>query len=411
MMAKRWPLAAAEERFMRGVIKFLVSLIIGIAIIWIGFWWYAEHRLQGGFAAWAEQQAADGWKVSYDAVERGTSPMNAELTIDHLTLTPPPGPDGEVISVALPSVALRIAALNPLVFHTDLPNEIAITVGNNIGLVIDTGSIGVSENLNPDTLFNRQAYPFRGGDFAASNIQILASSLLVLHIDSITSHADLNLKAGANATAISSTITLDGLALSPLLTRIGSVPFDGRLAHLSLAGTFSGPLPDNLESLANQVDADAHDRAAQQELLIPVVHKWAAQGGSGNVALNLLIGPSTINAGASLRFDANLQPTGTADLSADRLGAFTTALTNAYPALQSDVAEAEAELSPYITSTEQGGQTLGMHVTYGSGSITINGQKVAAMPPLDWNALENPLPPPVQAPGDGSGAASPAPSP
>lgn len=394
---------------MRGVIKFLVSLIIGIAIIWIGFWWYAEHRLQSGFAAWAEQRADDGWKVSYDSLQRGTSPMNAELTIDHLTLSPPPGPNGELISIALPSVALRIAALNPLVFHTDLPNEIAITVGNNIGLVINTGSMALSENLDPDTLFNRNAYPFRGGDFAASNIQILASSLLVLHIDSITSHADLNLKAGADATAISSTTSLDGLALSPLLTRIGSVPFGGKLTHLSVAGTFSGPLPDNLDSLADQVGADAHNLDAQEELLVPVLHKWAAQGGHGNVALNLLIGPSTVNAGGSLSFDANLQPTGTADLTADRLGAFTSALTNAYPALQTDVAEAEAELSPYITNTEPGGQTLGMHVTYGSGSVTINGQKVAAMPPLDWNALENP-PPPVQAPGDGSGAALPAPA-
>ncbi len=393
---------------MRGVIKFLITLVIGIAIIWIGFWWYAEHRLQAGFTAWAEQQAADGWKVSYDSAQRGASPMNAMLTINRLSLTPPPGPNGEVITIALPSLALRIAALNPLVFHTDLPNQIAITIGNNIGLVINTGSIGVSENLDPDTLFNRQAYPFRGGDFAASNIQILASSLLVLHIDSLTSHADVNPKAGANATAIATVTTLNGLALSPLLTRIASVPFDGKLAQLSLAATLSGPVPDNLSGFADKLDAAHHDLEGQEALLIPVIHKWAEAGGNGKLALNLLLGPSAIKAGGSLAFDANLQPTGTADLSADRLGAFTTALTNAYPALADDVAQAEAELSPYISNTPQGGQTLTLHVAYGAGSVSINGQKVAPMPPLDWNALENP--PPLQAPGDGSGAASPAPA-
>jgi hypothetical protein len=395
---------------MRGVIRFVFSLIIGIAIIWIGFWWYAEHRLQSGFAAWAEQQAADGWKVSYDSLQRGTSPMNAELTINRLSLTPPPGPNGEVVTVSLPSVGLRIAALNPLVFHTDLPNQIAISVGNNIGLMINTGSIALSENLDPGNLFNRHAYPFRGGDFAASNIQILASSLLVLHIDSLTSHADVNLMAGANAAAISSLTVLNGLALSPLLTRIGSVPFDGRLAQLSLAATFSGPVPDNLSGLADQLDAAPHAPQAQEDLLIPVIHKWAAAGGNGKLALHVLIGPSAIAASGNLAFDANLQPTGTADLSADRLGAFTTALTNAYPALQDDVAQAEAELSPYIGNTPQGGQTLTLHVNYGAGSVTINGQKVAAMPPLDWNALENPPSASVQAPGDGSGAASPAPA-
>jgi len=395
---------------MRGVLKFLLSLIVGIAIIWIGFWWYAQQRLQSGFQAWSEQQAEEGWKVSYGDIHRGTSPMNAELTIDQLTLTPPPGPDGELVSISLPRVALRIAALNPLVFHTDLPNQISFSVGNNIGFVLSSGSISASENLNPDTLFNRDAYPFRGGDFAASNVQILAASLLVLQVDSITSHADVNLKAGADATALSSITVMDGLVLSPLLTRIASVPFDGKLAHLSLAANFSGPVPADIGSLPDQLDAAPHDRDAEQKLLLPVVHQWASQGGSGKLALNLIIGPSTINAGATLGFDANLQPAGTADLNANHLDDFTTALVNAYPTLQNDIAQAEAQLSPYISSTTAGGQTLGMHVTYGAGSVSINGQKIADMPQLDWTALEDPPPPPAQAPGDGSGAAMPAPA-
>ncbi len=395
---------------MRGVLKFLLSLMIGIAIIWIGFWWYAQARLQSGFQAWAEQQAADGWKVSYDSMRRGTSPGNAELTINHLVLTPPPGPAGQTIAISLPSVVLRIAALNPLVFHTDLPNQITFAVGNGVDLVLNAASIEASENLDPNSIFDKHAYPFRGGDFAATNVQVLATSLLVLQIAQITSHADVNLKAGANATAFASTTTLDGLALSPLLTRIASVPFDGKLAHLSLAATLSGPLPEDIGKLADKLDALPHDRDAEQKLVVPIVRKWASQGGHGNVALNLLLGPSTINAGGNLSFDANLQPQGTADVGATRLGALTTALTNSYPALQDDIAQAEAELSPYISNTEQGGQTLGMHVVYGAGNVSINGQKVAAMPPLDWDALENPPPPPVDAPGDGSGAALPAPA-
>jgi hypothetical protein len=395
---------------MRGVLKFLLSLILGIAIIWIGFWWYAQVRLQQGFEAWAERQASNGLKVSYVSARRGTSPLNALLTIDQLTLVTPPGPDGEMIRVALPSLALRIAALNPLVFHTDLPDQIDVTVGNTVGIVLSAGSISASENLDPNTLFNRRAYPFRGGDFAASNVQVLASSLLVLHIDSVKSHADLNLGAGGNATAISTATVLDGLTLSPLLTRIASVPFGGELAHLSLAAAISGPVPRDISTLADQMDAIPHDRAAQQKLLMPVLHQWASQGGNGKMALEIVMGPSTINAGGTVGFDANLQPAGTAELSVDHLGDFTAAIVNSYPALQTDIAQAEAELSQYIGSTASGGQTLGMHVTYGAGSVTVNGEKVAAMPPLDWTSLENPPPPPIQAPGDGSGAASPAPA-
>jgi hypothetical protein len=385
---------------MRGVVKFLFSLSIGIAIIWIGFWWYAEHRLQSGFQAWAEKQAALGWKISFDSIQRGASPMNAVATVDHLTLTLPPGPNGETVTIALPAVALRIAALDPLVFHTDLPNQITVTVENNVDLVINTARIALTENLDPNTVFNRTAYPFRGGDFAASNVQILASSLLVLHIDSVTSHADLNPSAGANAAAFSTTTVLQGLALSPLLTRIASVPFDGKLAQLSFSATFSGPVPAGLSGLADQLNA-VHDRIAQQKILVPIIHQWASQGGNGKLALQLIVGDSTIKSGVNLGFDADLQPKGTADLGADRLGRLTTAVTNAYPALQDELAQAEARLSPYITNTNQGGQTFAMHVTYGAGAVVVNGQILGAMPKLDWTALENPTPAPAagSAPG------------
>jgi hypothetical protein len=385
---------------MRGIVKFLLSLIVGIAIIWVGFWWYAEARLQSGFQGWADQQAAAGWKISYDSLKRGTSLTDAAINITNLSLTPPAGTTGETATFSLPTLALRIDALNPLVFHTDLPSKISMAIGNNIGVVINTGSIALSENLDPNTLFNRAAYPFRGGDLAASNIDILASegSLLVLHIDSITSHADLNLQATSAGTAVSSQTAFDGIVLSPLLTRIASIPFDGKVTHLAFAGTFSGPVPDGLMNLASQIEAVPHDLAAQQQLIIPVIHKWASEGGSGKISLNLGIGPSTAQAAATVKFDANLQPNGTADLTADHLDQFTGAITNAYPQLQSNVVQAEAELTPYLTTTDQGGQSLGMHLTYGPAGVNINGQKVSDMPPTDWSTLENPPPSPSSPP-------------
>jgi hypothetical protein len=108
-----------------------------------------------------------------------------------------------------------------------------------------------------------------------------------------------------------------------------------------------------------------------------------------------------------VKFDANVQPSGTADLTADHLDEFTGAITNAYPQVQDTISQAEAQLSPYLSTTGTGGQTLGMNVTYGPPGVTINGQKVADMPPVNWDALENP--PPAPAPDDGSGAGSPTP--
>lgn len=394
---------------MRGVIKFILSLIVVAAIAWVGLWWYAQGRLQSGFETWADTQATSGWKISYDSIKRGTSPLQALVTITNLTFTPPPGPSGETGSITLPSFALRIDAASPLVFHSDLPDKISLVFGPNVDAVINSGSINLTENLDPSVLFNNTAYPFRGGDFSASNIDILASqgSLLVLHIDSITSHADLNLAAGSAATAMFTTTSLDGIALSPILTKIASIPFDGKINNISLTATLSGPVPDNIASLAAQVRATQNDVTAQEKLLIPVIHKWAAQGGSGNISLGLAIGPSTAKADAAVKFDANLQPNGTADVSASHLDEFTSAILAAYPQFQDDVAQAEALLTPYITTTDQGGQTLGVNVVYGPPAVTVNGTKLADMPKVDWNALENPAPPLPDAPApsqSGTGA-------
>jgi hypothetical protein len=385
---------------MRGVIKFLLTFVIGIALIWLGFWWYAESRLQSGFTAWADQQATRGWKISYDSIHRGSSIFDAAVTINNLSLTLPPDTTGGQISIGLPSLSLRIHALNQLVFHTDLPNRITINLGHNLGLVWSTASSALAENLDPNQLFNRSADPFWGGDFSASDVDLLASgSLLMLHIDKISGHSDLNLKAGADHTALASKIAFDGIAY---------IPFDGKLAHIDAALRLSGPVPANLPQLLGPMSALAHNLAAQQRLIMPVAHQWAASGGSGNAAVNSTIGPSTIKAGVALKFDSNLQPDGTADLTADHLDQLTAAITNANPRLQADVAQAAAQASQFLSNTDQGGQTLAMHVVFGPPGIFINGQKTGDLPPFDWNAALNPLPAPVQATGDGSGAAGPA---
>jgi hypothetical protein len=397
---------------MRAILKFLLSLVLVLVILWFGLWWYAQGRLQNGFQNWADAQAAAGWKISDTGIARGTSPMQALVTISNLTLTPPPDAAGETGTITLPSLALRIDALNPLVFHTDLPNKISIAIGQTVDLAVNSSSIALSQNLDPNALFNKSVYPFSGGDFSAGNVDILASqgSLLVLHIDSITSHADLNLGAGAGTTALSSTTNFNGLALSPLFTKVAQIPFNGQISNFSLGLTLSGPLPADLTSLSAQIRAAApQNEAAQAKIIIPVIRKWASQGGNGSVSIGLTVGPTTAKADAAVKFDANVQPSGTADLSANHLDELTGAITNAYPQVQDTISQAEAQLSPYLTTTSTGGQTLVMNLVYGPPGITINGQKVADMPPVNWDALENPPAAPAPAPGDGSGADSPTP--
>jgi hypothetical protein len=379
---------------MRAILKFLFSLIIVLAIAWLGLWWYAQGRLQSGFQAWAEQQATNGVKIAYSGIEHGTSPLAALVTIHNLVITLPPAPNGDTGTITLPTLALRINAASPTIFHTDLPNKILLQIGSNIDAAINTGSIAVSETLDPAAMFNKSVYPFRGGDFAAGNIDILASqgSLLVLHIDSLTSHSTINPNATGTETALTGTLSFDGIALSPILTRIASIPFDGKITHLATSITLSGPLPADLQGLAAQIRAVPHDPVAQQKIIMPVIHKWATQGGNGSASLALVIGPTTANADGAVKFDANLQPEGTANLTANHLDDFLATIINAYPQLQAGAAQFEAQLSPYLTTTTADGQTLTIHTTYGAGTVTVNGQKTGDLPQVNWTTLENPPP-------------------
>jgi hypothetical protein len=399
---------------MRGIIRFLFGLILIIAIGWVGLWWYAEGRIEDGFTAWADKQAVMGYTVAYTGLHRGTSPLEAGLLIDNLTVTVPDKTTGTNVVVTFPSLGFRIEVFNPLVMYTDVPDKISIDAGGNFDVVQNAGSISASNDLDPAALFNKSVYPFRGGQIVEKNVDILGSSgsLLILHFDQLSVQASLNMQAGASDTALAETLSMDNVALSPLMTRVLSIPFGGKITHLGLTLNVSGPLPANLSALADQIRATAHDPVAEQKVFVPVLHDWATQGGNGNIALTTVIGPSTLTAAAAVKFDANVQPEGTADVTANHLDQFTGAITNAYPDAQDDIAQAEAQLSQYLTTTSDGGQTLTMHIVYGSGAVNVNGQKVGPMPPVDWNTLENP-PPASAAPeddnnGDDSGATAPA---
>jgi hypothetical protein len=384
---------------MRGVIKFVLTLILVVALAWLGLWWYAQGRLQNGFQAWAEQQATHGVTVAYAGLQRGTSPTEASLAISNLTVTLPQTTNGTQAVITLPSLVMRIEAASPTVLHVDFPNKITVNAGGNLDLAINSGGIAASETLDPNALFNKNIYPFRAGDFSATNVDFLASSgsLLVLHVDSFTGHANINPNAGAGDTALGETLTLNGMALSPLMTRIASVPFGGKIDQLTTTIDLSGPVPPQIYTLPDQIRAAQHDTIAQQKLVVPIIHQWASAGGSGSIGLTLAIGPSTASANAAVKFDANLQPEGTANATANHLDQFTAAIVNAYPQLQDNIAAAEAQLTPYITTTGPSGQTLTIHTTYGAGAVTINGTKVTTLPNINWTTLENPTPAPVPA--------------
>ncbi len=394
---------------MRSFLRLSLVLIIILLAAWIGLWWYAQGRMQAGIANWANQASKNPqMQVTYDGITRSGSPLAAKVTVANLRVTFQPRAPLAPLTAILPSFTMRVDAGDPLTVHYDLPSQINFSTSRG-NITLSFGNVAVAQHLNPDALFNAKLPPFKGEDAAASNINVLYSgSLLILHIDSFNGHGTINRSANAGQTALAGTDNFYGIALSPLLTRLGSVPFGGKVAQLALNLNVTGPVPGNLQALQDQFNAlPPSDLPARHKIVFSALHDWAAQGGSAAGGITLAVGPSTLNANGAVKFDANVQPEGTANVTMDHLDAFSAALSQAYPKLQGAVALLQAQASPYISASATSGQTLNMRVAYGNGAVNINGQKVRPMPPLDWNALENPappLPPPAQAPGDGSGA-------
>lgn len=385
---------------MRTFVKFLLGLILVLVLAWIGLWWYAEARMASGLTDWAKQMSANnGVNISYDSVQRGSSPFAATATLTHLRVVLGTS-ETNPVTLSLASLELEMDAADPLQVHFDLPPQINFTTPRgNASLTF--GSIDATEQLDPQALFNSKLPAFRANHIDARNIGLLASgSLLILHADRFTSDSSVNRNAGPKQTALSASEQLDGLAISPLLTTLGHIPFDGKLSELGLTLNLTGPVPANWQQTITQLQATpADDRATRRKLAVQELHDWAANGGSGSASLTATVGPMTLNASGTLGFDANVQPNGKAEVNANHLDAFTSALTDAYPNLQGAIAVIEAHLSPYLSTTPTGGQTLTLHVTYGKPNVTINGQPVAPMPPVDWTRLEAPTPAPVPVPG------------
>ncbi|MBU6448440.1 MAG: DUF2125 domain-containing protein [Rhodospirillales bacterium] len=391
---------------MRGFIKGLAGLIVLIVLAWLGVWLYAEMRLKQLVAAEINRANASGTvQISYDKLTTSSSPLVASVALANPSWTSRPDASAPAITLRAAKIGMHVDIFAPLLLHVDMPQSIAITTPEASG-ALTFAVADVTEKLSPSLWTGNIDNPITGGDARFAGINLLASngSLQVAQIDSLVLHESLNAKANPGQTAMAVSETMNHFQLSPIIARLINLPFNGQIAYLALSMRLSGPL--NWQSIAKQVAA-LPPGDARVHFMLQSLHQWALAGGSGQGKLTAILGPSRVDANGSLLFDKQAQPSGTWDLTANHLDQFTTALTSAYPALQNNVNQFEARLSPYLSTTQAGGQVLAVNTAYGKNGVTINGTKTGDMPPLDWNNLLNPPPPPPVAPGDGSGAASP----
>jgi hypothetical protein len=396
---------------MRNMARLLACIVLVLAVAWGGLWWYVQERLRDGLVSYAERHnAADGSNtLSYSSIKTGLNPLTASAIMQNVRMTiQPPNTDTQ-LAASYAQVGLSIDAFNPSVLHVLLPDRLDISTPRG-SITITSGSIAGSANLDPRALFNRKIYPLTGGSSSAQDVAVLADgSIEILHIDHINVAETVQDAAGPSQTAMTVQEAIDNIALPNWVISRWQLPFDGRISHVQIGLTASGPL--DWSALLQQLNTPQQSIQDRNKMLLQKLHGWASQGGNAKASLQLAIGPTTLNASGNVVFDSDAQPSGTADVTADHLDSFTAALTSAYPPLQQSIAGIEGRYSSYLSTSAASGQILNIHAAYGKDGVLVNGTKQADMPPLDWNALENasvpgtslPLP---QAPGDGSGAAS-----
>jgi hypothetical protein len=390
---------------MRALLQLLLGLLVIVVVAWVGLWWYAEGRIEDGITDWATRTASSGQiRVSYDQMSRGGSPLSATVVVHNMRLIVSPSQLAIPVTVTFPVVTFAIGAANPTLLDIDAGSQLSIAgAKGDVALTYDSALL--VEHLNPQALFAKTANPVTSSELKSSNINVLASSgsLQVLHIDTIDAQGAYNATAGAGESAVSLSEFFQGMTLSPLVTRLAGLPFDGRIAEVAFTLNANGPVPPSWLTLQSQLKTiPAGDPAARQKLLVTALHDWAAGGGVANSTARLVLGPSTVTTNANVKFDANVQPIAGGDAVATHLDAFTQAIANAYPQLQPQIAQFEAVMSPYLTTNSDDGQVLTIHLTAANGNVAINGKTIAPLPPVDWNSLENP--PPDGAPGGGGGA-------
>jgi len=390
---------------MKNFARFLVLLLILAGAGYLGLWWWAEGQMADALTQTVKNITANGlYTETDDGITRGTSPLTASATLSNvrLTLQDPKIPGG--ITITIPQIGLFINASQPTILQTIWPSQIGFSTPKG-DAAVTFGHASETATLDLHAVLNREPYPISHASFSFDDVDLLASSgsLRVLHVDNISGTLSLNRDATAQQTAYQFSETFNNLALAPLITRIGSIPFNGTITQFGLSGTISGPVPADLMAIRSQIMALPAGDPGRTKLALQALHEWSSAGGHAAGSATLVIGPSTLNAAGSVAFDQAAQPSGKADVSANHLDEFTGAITNAYPQTTDTISQAEAQLSPYLTSTDSGGQTLNLHITYGPNGVSLNGQPPTPMPPLNWDQLL--ATPPASAPGDGSGAA------
>lgn len=372
---------------MRGVVRFLIALIVILAIAYLGAWWYVQGRMAVAIRQQEQALRAAGWTVTHGTTARGTSPLAATYTVQDIAFTPPdqgvPRP-----TITLPQLSVKVALAAPFTLDIGLPLAWHIAMSQGPAFTLRFATLHDDYQIDPNALLGHKANPLRSGTirFTGMRLDSAETNFTLISIASYVATGHDDPDAGTHATALMLHQSLKGLALSPIFVTLGHVPFDGKLAALRVDIDLSGPkLPAAAPTAITPATTPAPTSPQQAwQKLGPMIHDWAKAGGHGSFAIALDLGPLKAHDHGSFRFDATPQPQGKMTLTGDGVGEFLGDIASAYPQTVGIVSLLTAQSAPYMSKTPTGHQRLTVDFALADGILTANGKKVAHVPPVVW---------------------------
>ncbi|MCU4158605.1 DUF2125 domain-containing protein [Acidiphilium sp. AL] len=379
---------------MRGFTRFLLLLIVVLAIAYVAAWWYAEGRLG---VAFRQQEAAfrkAGWTVSHGATARGASPLVARFSVADLTFSPPDRGMPEP-SITLPNLNLDVHPASPFTLDLGLPLSWHMAMPSGPAFTIQFATLHDRYRFDPNALLDHAPDPLRAveASFTDMRVDSADTNFTLVSIKSLTARGTRNPAAGKNATAITIHEKITGFALSPIFVTLGHLPFAGKIKSLIFDLDLSGPSMPALSHFGQLPLAPSPDGSgvnpmqplqAMWRKFGPEIHDWAKAGGHGRYAIALVLGPLDAHAHGNFGFDKAVQPVSRSTLTADGLGEFLGDIASAYPAAVGAISTLTTETAPYMTKGPKGSQRLKADLALADGVLTANGRKTANVPKLVW---------------------------
>ncbi len=347
---------------LRTLVPVLSAIVIIVILGGYGAWWFLLARqVEDGVQRWATERRAEGWTVSYDAIQRGGFPFSLDLTMPKPALARggdrPLSWKGEVLTAsakpwAIQDVTLGFPGKHALVLPLDgKARPVDATLGTGrLDLRYDgrgraeAGALDVKE-------FNAR-FADNGEQIAASSVKAVAKRHAV--VPAANNTAPVSLETDAR---------IENLRLPPRMS--GLLGTD--IALLALLANVISPMPQSGSAAA--------------------MAAWRDAGGYLEVKeFQLAYGRLQIQAAGNVRLDAQLQPVVQLDSKVRGADALVDALVADRQLTFAEGLLGKAGLMALSRQDETGGPPyLRLAITVRDGNrIYLGPVRVGRLPTLQW---------------------------